>query len=122
MHWKLVRDIVQQNKHILISRHQLFDMVMRIGRKINSETVRKMLNWGQFEFRQKLRQKTIEFGSVAHELSEHYTSKSCVMCGRIHWKLDESKTFTCRYCYFSIDRDFNSAHEHWESCIIPLMI
>jgi transposase len=46
-----------------------------------------MLNWNLFEFRQKLRHKALEFGAVVHEVSEHYTSKTCGKCGRIHCAL-----------------------------------
>jgi putative transposase len=109
MHWKIARDIVQENKDILISRFQLFDMAKRISRKINSETVRKMLNWGYFESRQSLRHKANEFGAVVHEVAEHYSSKSCGKCGRVNWKLGGSKTLTCPYCFFTIERDFNGA-------------
>ncbi len=111
MHWKLTRDIAKENSHILISRFRVSDMVKRISRKINSETVRKMLNWSHFEFRQRLRHKANEYGSVVHEVPEHYSSKSCGQCGRINWKLGSSKTFTCPHCQFCIDRDFNGAHE-----------
>jgi transposase len=45
MHWKLSREIIQENKHILISRFQVSDMVRRMSRNISSETARKMLNW-----------------------------------------------------------------------------
>jgi transposase len=68
-----------------------------------------MLNWSHFEFRQRLRHKANEFGSLVHEVSEHYMSKLCGKCGGIDWKLGRSKTFTCPYCHFSIDRDFTGA-------------
>ena len=84
-------------------------MVKRMSRKINCETVRKMLNWSHFEFRQRLKHKANEFGSVVHEVGEAYSSKSCGKCRGINWMLGNSKTFTCPFCKFSIDRDFNGA-------------
>jgi putative transposase len=109
MHWKISRDIVQEHKHIMISRFRVSDMVNRISRKIQSETVRKMLQWSHFEFRQRLKHKAEEFGAIIHEVGEHYSSKGCGQCGRIHWKLGGAKTFHCPYCHFKIDRDFNGA-------------
>jgi IS605 OrfB family transposase len=109
MHWKISRDIVQEHKHILISRFQVSNMLKRTSRKINSETVRKMLQWSHFEFRQRLKHKAEELGSVVHEVGEHYSSKGCGNCGRIHWKLGGAKTFHCPYCHFKIDRDSNGA-------------
>jgi putative transposase len=109
MHWKLSREIVQENKHVLISRFQVSSMIRKETRKIGSETVKKMLNWSHFEFRQRLKHKAQEFDSVVHEVGEAYSSKACGQCGRVHWKLGGSKTFTCPHCQFTIDRDFNGA-------------
>lgn len=109
MHWKLAKEIVQEYDHILISRFQVSEMINKIDRKINCETVKKMLHWSHFEFRQRLRHKAKEWGSVVHEVGEHYTSKACGSCGKIHWKLGGSKHFHCPHCGFSIDRDFNGA-------------
>lgn len=84
--WELGSDIVQE--YISISRFQVSEMVKRMGRQINSETVRKMLIWSHFEFCQRLEHKANKFGSMVHEVSESYRSKSCGKCGRIHWKLE----------------------------------
>jgi putative transposase len=113
IYWKLSREIVQENKHVLISRFQVSDMARRMSRNINSETARKMLNWDQFEFRQRLRHKALEYGAVIHEVSEHYTSKTCGKFGRIHCSLGGSNIFICPHCHFTIERvRETSADEH----------
>jgi transposase len=66
MHWKLAREITQQNKHELISRFHVSELVKRMNRKINAETTRKMLNWSHFIFRQRLIHKAKEFGAAIH--------------------------------------------------------
>ncbi len=109
MHWKVAKEIVQQHDHILISRFQVSEMVKKMDRKINLDTVKKMLHWSHFEFRQRLKHKAKEWNSTVHEVGEHYTSKTCGKCGKIHWKLGGSKHFLCPHCAFSIDRDFNGA-------------
>lgn len=109
VHWKMTKDIVQHYKHVMISRFQTSEMVKKMNRKINSETVRKLLNWNHFEFRQRLKQKAEEFNTIVHEVGEHYSSKGCGQCGRIYWKLGSSKIFHCPYCHFKTDRDFNGA-------------
>src|SRR5689334_6141631 len=48
-------------------------MVKRLSRKINSENVRKMLNWSHFLFRQRLKHKAEEVDCRVYEVSEHYT-------------------------------------------------
>jgi IS605 OrfB family transposase len=109
MHWKIVNDICKENEQILISRFPVSQMTKRFTRNINKETTKKMLNWSHFQFRQRLKHKSEEYHSHVHEVSEHYTSKSCGQCGRIHWKLGSNEVFKCPYCSFSIGRDFNGA-------------
>ena len=48
-------------------------------------------------------------GCRVHEVSEHYTSKTCGQCGQIHWALGGSKVFKCPHCSWKTDRDFNGA-------------
>ena len=108
-HWKIARDLASKNDHIMISRFKVSDMVKKLSRKISSDNVRKMLNWGHFIFRQRLKHKSEEFNCQVHEVSEHYTSKTCGRCGNIHWNLGSSKNFKCPYCNFELDRDWNGA-------------
>jgi putative transposase len=72
MHWKLTREIIEQYKHVLISRFHVSEMIKRMNRKMNAETTRKMLNWSHFTFRQRLKHKAKEYGAVAYEVGEHY--------------------------------------------------
>lgn len=109
VHWKMANDLTSNYDHIMISRFKVSDMVKRLSRKINSQTVRKMLSWRHFQFRQRLKSKAEEKGCRIYEVSEHYTSKTCGKCGKIHWKLGSNKTFKCPFCQFEIDRDWNGA-------------
>jgi putative transposase len=84
-------------------------MVKRLSRKINSENVWKMLNWNHFLFQQRLKHKAEEIGCHVFEVSEHYTSKTCGQCGKVHWKLGSNKVFKCPYCQFQLGQDFNGA-------------
>ena len=77
MHWKLAREIVQQNKHILCSRFQVSQMIKKETRKIKKEIIKQMLHWSHYQFRQRLKHKAREYGSIVHELGEHYSSKGC---------------------------------------------
>jgi putative transposase len=84
-------------------------MVRRGFRKIHSVTVRKMMLWSHYKFRQRLKQKGELLGCRVHEVSEHYTSKTCGRCGQIHWTLGGRKVFKCPHCHWKLDRDFNGA-------------
>jgi putative transposase len=90
-------------------RFNVSQMVMRSCRRIRSETVRKMMLWSHYTFRQRLKHKAILLGCRVHEVTEEYTSKSCGECGRIHHKLGGRKVFKCPHCSWKIDRDFNGA-------------
>ena len=123
-HWKIARDLTKNNKNILISKFRVSGMIQKGKRKIHSETVRKMLHWSHFEFRQKLKTKAEELNSIVHEVSEHYTSKTCGGCGKINWKLGSKKWFHCNHCNFEIDRDFNGARNiflmNFKEHLIPI--
>lgn len=84
-------------------------MVKHGFRKIGSGTVRRMTLWSHYAFRQKLKHKGEQLGCRIHEVSEHYTSKSCGRCGRLHHKLGGNKVFKCPFCGWIMDRDFNAA-------------
>jgi putative transposase len=120
-HCKIVLDLCRNYKYILISRFKVSDMVKRMSRKINNETVRKMLNWSHFAFRQRLNNKAEMLGCRVFEVSEHYTSKMCGRCGNINWELSGEKLFVCPKCPFVLHRDFNGARNimlmNLENCI-----
>ena len=84
-------------------------MVKRLSQKINSDSIRKILNWSHFLFWQRLKSKAEEVRCQIYEVSEHYTSKTCGHCGQVHWKLGSNKTFKCLDCSFELDRDYNGA-------------
>jgi putative transposase len=109
LHWKMAKEITSHYDDVLISRFPVSQMIGREDRRIKRETVKKMLNWSHFQFRQRLIHKAEELGTVVHETSEHYTSKTCGRCGKIHWKLGGNKTFKCPHCHFTLDRDHNGA-------------
>jgi putative transposase len=88
-------------------------MSERFGRKIHCKTVRQMLGWNQYKFRQRLVSKAEELGKVVIHPSEAYTTKTCCKCGWQNLTIGSSKTFQCRTeaggCGQRIDRDLNSA-------------
>ena len=62
-----------------------------------------MLHWSHFLFRLQLKMKAEENNCTIHEVSEHYTSKTCGVCSKVHWKLGKEKIFKCPSCQFTID-------------------
>ena len=79
-------------------------------RNIGCKTVRQMLNWCHFSFRQFLMHKAMEYpGKRVVVCDEAYTSKCCGKCGTLNEKLGSSKTFSCSNCSYKADRDDNGA-------------
>ena len=108
-HKSVAKDLCNKNDSILISKFQVKGMIKKWGRNIHSDTVRKMLHWSHFQFRQYLKNLAQKDGVQVHEVSEHYTSCTCGSCGKIDWKLGKKEQFYCQHCNFSLPRDYNGA-------------
>jgi putative transposase len=108
-HWKVAKDLCTRYDHILIPTFETSQMVKRITRRINSETVRKMMHWSHYEFRQKLKHTALKMGVQVHEVSEAYTTKGCGKCGRLHHKIGGNTLFECPHCSYRAARDPHSS-------------
>ena len=110
-HHRIVHHLVTNHDVIIIPEFKVSNMANRATRKIGKESVRKMINWGHYEFRQRLITKAIEHQKRVLVVTEEYTSKTCCRCGMIHQQLGGKKTFSCPNpeCRLVIDRDFNGA-------------
>ncbi len=108
-HKNLAHELCKDYDHILISKFNVSGMIKKHERKIKSDTVRKMLNWGHYSFRKRLINHSEKAGSRVHEVSEHYTSKCCGNCGILNEELGGKETFYCKECKFNIPRDYNGS-------------
>jgi putative transposase len=127
VHKKLVNFLVLNYNVILLPAFETSKMVTTNGvRKLQSKTVRSMLTWSHYRFKQRLLEKS---KSTAHckvvICGEEYTSKTCTRCGSINNTLGGSKIFKCQQCALCIDRDHNGArnillknasHFHFGGC------
>jgi len=84
-------------------------MIKKGGRKIRSDTVRKMVTWSHYKFQQRLIHKAKKYGKIVELCDEHYTSKCCSNCGNIKWNLKGQKSYYCRECKSRFGRDINGA-------------
>lgn len=110
VHRKLAKFLVENYRLVLLPKFETKQMVRRGARRINSQTARKMLTWSHYKFQQRLIAKSREYPWCKVAIvDEHYTSKTCGSCGKLHHKLKGKKEFKCPYCKVVMDRDMNGA-------------
>ena len=109
-HRKLATLLVENFRIVLIPLFETQKMSKRSSRRIGKKSVRAMLTWGHYRFRQRLLNKTREYPWCnVFVVDEAYTSKTCGKCGILHQTLGSSKTFKCPKCSVEMDRDINAA-------------
>lgn len=108
VHRKTIKFLTDEFDMIIIPPFEVSDMVNRKSRKITRKTVRKMLCWSHYKFRQRLISKAEEKGIHVVIQNEAYTSKTCSWCGNIQ-NIGGSEMYNCKNCGIKIDRDVNGA-------------
>ncbi|RHZ87106.1 hypothetical protein Glove_40g20 [Diversispora epigaea] len=108
LHKKTINHLVKNYDVVIILEFNVSNMVRRETRKINSKTVRRMLTWSHYSFRQRLKHKAEEIGMKMIIQNEAYTSKTCSACGNIQ-NIGGRKVYKCKGCNVVMDRDVNGA-------------
>jgi putative transposase len=111
-HKKVAKWLTSEYRLIFLPTFETSQMVAKTGkksRKINSKTVRQMLRWSHYRFKQTLKFQSLKRGATVIDVTEEYTSKTCTKCGHIHAKLGGSKKFKCPKCGHTLPRDWNGA-------------
>ena len=83
LHWKTCQFLVQNFDVILLPSFETKDMVLKCKRKIRKKSVRSLLTFSHFRFKQSLKNKASEFGKVVLDVDEAYTSKTASWTGEI---------------------------------------
>ncbi|MHB8628205.1 MAG: RNA-guided endonuclease InsQ/TnpB family protein [Aggregatilineales bacterium] len=83
LHAKTIRFLVDHFDIILIPTFETLQLVARERRKLRSKTVRSMLTWAHFKFKERLKVVAAEYGKTVIEVNEAYTSKTCSWSGEI---------------------------------------
>lgn len=108
-HHKISKYLVQSYDNILLPTFSASEMVKKEDRCISSQTVRRLLTWSHYKFKQIIQSKSKRFDAFIIPCEEHYTSKGCGNCGEINNELGDSKEFECPQCKFKSDRDINAS-------------
>jgi len=107
LHRKLASWLCSNYKYVILPKYETSKMVVKGHRKITRRTVRSMMTWSNYRFKQILLHKAKETSTVIHSCTEEYTSKTCTRCGTIKYNLGGSKVFRCGSCDLVVDRDYN---------------
>ena len=110
VHKKCSTWLCRNYRCILIPIFDVSNMIQRKKRKINSRTVRSLLTWSHYKFRERLINKAKQYNWCKVVVTdEPYTSKTCTNCGWVDKNLGSKKEFYCRECKVELDRDSNGA-------------
>lgn len=108
-HKKLVAWLAMTYDLILLPHYNESGMVNRESRKISRPTVRAMLTWSFYRFKQRLLMKTKDTPCAVVLVDEHHTTMTCGQCGHLHRTIGNDKVFVCPSCHVALPRDWNAA-------------
>jgi putative transposase len=109
VHWKAIAFLLSNFQNVLIPIFEVSRMVRKAERRIGRESVRKMLTWRHYVFRQRLMEKAKFTDSNVFVIGEEYTTKTCGNCFQLHHDIGGRKVFQCPHCNVRIDRDANAS-------------
>lgn len=107
LHWKVARFLVDSFDIILLPTFETKQMASKAGRKLRKKSVRSMLTFAHYRFKERLKQKAFETGKVVYDVNEAYTSKTASWSGEIVKNLGGAKSI--KSGGIEVDRDINGA-------------
>jgi putative transposase len=87
----------------------------KLTKKMNRTCNFNILNLQHYKFKERLRNKCLEYSSKLVDCTEEFTSKTCTRCGQIN-EVGSSEIFSCSACKLTIDRDINGARNIYLKC------
>ncbi|WPL15350.1 transposase, IS605 OrfB family [Thiorhodovibrio winogradskyi] len=90
LHHKVAHFLVKNFDCILLPTFETSQMAAKAKRKIRSKTVRNLLTFAHYRFKQFLKHKAQEYGKIVLDVCEAYTSKTHPETGVLH-KIDSAK-------------------------------
>lgn len=108
-HKKLVAWLRENYDLVLLPDFETKQMANRKYRKISRPSVRAMMTWAFYRFKQRLLVKTRDSSCLVLIVDEHYTTMTCGECGHLNRNVGGSKVFECPTCLSRLPRDWNAA-------------
>jgi len=118
LHKRVARSLLAEFDTVILPVFETSNMVEHVNeetgrrRVLNSKTVRNLLTWSHWKFREYLKHKALVLGKEVVVVDESYTTKGCSRCG-LCTDIGGSKTFKCANpnCGFTAPRDAKSARD-----------
>ena len=108
-HKKLTTWLSRTYELILLPHYETRSMVNSMSRRISRPSVRAMLTWSFYRFKQRLLMKTKDSSCTVLLVDEHFTTKTCGECGHLNHDVGAEKVFKCPICLTTLPRDWNAA-------------
>ena len=108
LHKKVAYFLVTHYDIILLPTFESQEMCKRGKRRLRKKSVRQMLTLSHYRFKQRLKQKALEYGVQVIDVCEAYTSKTVSWTGEVIEKLGGAKVITASDGA-RMDRDLNGA-------------
>ena len=110
LHWKCANYLCKNYSIILLPTFGTQDMIKRkyAKRKIGKKQARDLLTLSHYTFKQRIKEKAIDFNSTVIDVNEAYTSKTCGDCGKIK-NIGTNEVYNCAICKYVGDRDINAS-------------
>ncbi len=106
LHFKLIRLLLNSFDLVLLPTFETSQMVQKAARKIRAKSVRSMLTWKHFQFKQRLKSAAARIGKAVLDVCEAYTSKTASWTGEMK-RIGGAKTI--KSGGLVVDRDLNGA-------------
>jgi transposase len=105
LHWKSIGMILNNHNLVFYGDIKSHDIV-KTGE--NKWLNRRFQDLKLFKYKQRFKEKCQERNALFIEVKEHYTTKTCSVCGTIN-EPGKSKVYQCKTCKKEVGRDINAA-------------
>ena len=112
LHWKTIKSLLDRFDVLVAPRLDVKKFLSKDS-VLNKATKRRLAFLRHGTFRQRLMMRAQSRGKAIYDLEEHGTSKTCSTCGSRKDDLGSSKSYHCTVCGMVMDRDVNSAKNHF---------
>ena len=121
LHHKVAKFLVDNFDVILLPTFETQQMVLKASRKIGSKSVRSMLTFAHYRFKQFLKHKAFQRGKIVLDCNEAYTSKTVSWTGEIV-NIGGAKQIRSKLDKQVMDRDYNGARGIFLRALVDLPI